>query len=151
MPIETHCWSGFTAVPDAPTVLWPDNLQVDVTRTAPQGRLVIKEPQHGFGKPLLLADVTFDYAGTQFAFSDGQQGHFDAAKNRAICRNRSQERQLLDRLQALGIGHGMRRPAIRRMSNFTRGTLLGLSTRSRRNIGSSRPKDDESDSRASFN
>ena len=67
-------------VPNAPTVLWPDNLQVDVTRTAPQGRLVIKEPQHGFGKPLLLADVTFDYAGTQFAFSDGQQGHFDAAK-----------------------------------------------------------------------
>ena len=91
------------SLPNLPRIVWPDNIRVELTEIDPQGRLVIKEPQRGFGQPLLLGDVTFQYADTQFAFSDPCLGRFDAERSRAICRNRQQERQLLDRLQEFGV------------------------------------------------
>ena len=118
----------FYRLPGMTQVVWPENLRVERTETMPRGRLVIKEPAGGFGKPRLLGDVTFQYDGAEFAMRDPRQGRFDAEQNRAICRNRTEERRLWIDCENSGFSRRVPELMTMRTSNSIRGISPPSST-----------------------
>ena len=102
-------------MPQVPRLQLPEELTFEKVAVAPKPRLRIKKPQTRndyYGKPKLVAELSFDYDGHIVPSAQAGQGIYQAENRRMIARDADAERAALQRLHLLGFreprsgGHG---------------------------------------------
>jgi superfamily II DNA or RNA helicase len=99
------------ALPSLPRLELPDELRVTEEAGTPKPRLVVrqKKSDYGYGPPVLVADLSFDYDGETVPAKPPARGFFRAEGRRFVLRDRAGEQAAERELARLGVRPGYAR------------------------------------------